>query len=119
MLKLTDEQLDWLLERIPDPPRSPKGGRPPAEKRKVVQGIFWILDNGAKWKDLPSEFGPKSTVHRWFKKWVDPTGENTAHSGVDASRRQYPVEGSAVGPVGTGLAGGEPTELHVRSGKNR
>ena len=70
MLTLTDEQLDWLLERIPDPPKSPKGGRPPAEKRKVVQGIFWILDNGAKWKDLPRKFGSKSTVHRWFQTWV-------------------------------------------------
>jgi transposase len=47
------------------------GGRPPAEARKVVAGIFWILDNGAKWKDLPREFGSKSTVHRWFKKWVE------------------------------------------------
>jgi transposase len=71
MLTLTDSQLDWLLERIPDPPRSPKGGRPPVDKRKVVQGIFWILDNGAKWKDLPAEFGSKSTVHRWFRKWVE------------------------------------------------
>ena len=70
MLTLTDEQLDWLLERIPDPPKSPKGGRPPADKRKVVQGIFWILDNGAKWKDLPRKFGSKSTVHRWFQTWV-------------------------------------------------
>ncbi len=32
----------------------------------MVQGIFWILDNGAKWKDLPTEFGPKSTVHDRF-----------------------------------------------------
>jgi len=70
MLTLRDEQLDWLLERIPDHPKSPKGGRPPEEKRKVVQGIFWILDNGAKWKDLPRQFGTKSTVHRWFQKWV-------------------------------------------------
>lgn len=70
MLTLTDEQLDWLLERIPDPPKNPKGGRPPEEKRKVVQGIFWMLDNGAKWKDLPRRFGAKSTVHRWFQKWV-------------------------------------------------
>lgn len=70
MLKLTDEQLDWLLERIPDPRKSPKGGRPTADKRLVVQGIFWILDNGAKWKDLPARFGSKSTVHRWFAKWV-------------------------------------------------
>lgn len=70
MLKLTEVQLDWLCERIPDPPRSPLGGRPAADKRKVIQGIFWMLDNGAKWKDLPSEFGSKSTVHRWFQAWV-------------------------------------------------
>jgi transposase len=69
-LRLTDEQLDWLLERIPDPPKSPKGGRPAEDKRKVLRGIFWMLDNGAKWKDLPRRFGTKSTVHRWFRKWV-------------------------------------------------
>jgi transposase len=36
----------------------------------VLRGIFWMLDNGAKWKDLPAEFGSKSTVHRWFQTWV-------------------------------------------------
>ena len=71
MLTLTDEQLDWLCERIPDHPRDPRGGRPPADKRQIIQGIFWMLDNGAKWKDLPARFGSKSTVHRWFKKWVE------------------------------------------------
>jgi len=70
MMKLTEEQLDWLVERIPNPQPSPYGGRPPADQRKVVQGVFWILDNGAKWKDLPKRFGSKSTVHRWFQKWV-------------------------------------------------
>jgi transposase len=70
MLVITDEELDWICERIPDPPRSPLGGRPPVDKRTVVAGIFWILDNGAKWKDLPAEFGSKSTVHRWFQRWV-------------------------------------------------
>lgn len=40
------------------------------DKRKVVRGIFWILDNGAKWKDLPPEFGARATVHRWFQRWV-------------------------------------------------
>lgn len=70
MLVITEEELDWICERIPEPSRSPLGGRPPADKRRVVAGIFWILDNGAKWKDLPAEFGSKSTVHRWFQKWV-------------------------------------------------
>ena len=69
-LQLTDEQLDWLAERIPDPPKSAVGGRPPMDKRKAIRGIFWMLDNGAKWKDLPGRFGSKSTVHRWFKTWT-------------------------------------------------
>jgi len=69
-LKLTESQLDWLAERIPDAPRSPRGGRPPVDKRIIICGIFWILDNGAKWKDLPRCFGAKSTVHRWFQRWV-------------------------------------------------
>lgn len=69
-LILTEEQLNWLVERIPKPRQNPLGGRPPADTRKVVRGIFWILDNGAKWKDLPRPFGSKSTVHRWFQRWV-------------------------------------------------
>lgn len=40
------------------------------DKRKVVAGVFWVLDNGAKWKDLPAQYGAKSTVHRWFCRWA-------------------------------------------------
>ncbi len=70
MLTLTKEQLQWMASRIPDPVKSPLGSRPPVKKLNVLRGIFWILDNGAKWKSLPREFGLKSAVHRWFSKWV-------------------------------------------------
>ena len=30
----------------------------------------------------------------WWRKWVDPTGENTRYSGVDARRRRYSVNGT-------------------------
>ena len=70
MLGLTDDIRNWLLERIPDAPVNPKGGRPPLDRAKVLGGIFWILDNGAKWKDLPRAFGAKSAVHRYFQRWV-------------------------------------------------
>ena len=69
-MQLTEDQLEWLAERIPDGTKSPLGGRPAADKKKVIRGIFWILDNGAKWKDLPRSFGCKSTVHRRFQAWV-------------------------------------------------
>src|ERR1019366_559615 len=71
MLQLTDTQLDWICEHIPDAPCSAKGGRPPANKRKIVQGIFWMLDNGTKFKDLPVEFDFKSMAHGWFHGWAE------------------------------------------------
>lgn len=71
MRRLNSNVLNWLCDNIPDAPVNSKGGRPAADKRRVLEGIFWILDNGAKWKDLPERFGSKSTVHRWFRKWVE------------------------------------------------
>lgn len=30
----------------------------------------------------------------WWRRWIDPLGEHTEHSGVDAAARRYPVEGT-------------------------
>jgi len=30
----------------------------------------------------------------WWRKWIDPTGEHTAFSGVDARKRPFPIEGT-------------------------
>ena len=30
----------------------------------------------------------------WWQKWIDPLGEHTAFSGVDARRRPYPIAGT-------------------------
>ena len=38
--------------------------------------------------------GPKEPQQWWFKKWLDPTGESTEFSGVDANRRPFPVDGT-------------------------
>ena len=44
------------------------------DRRQALRGIFWMLDNGAKWKDLPAEFGAKSSVHRAFQRLVEQGG---------------------------------------------
>lgn len=47
--------------------------------------------------DLPGNHdasGPGEETQWWFRKWIDPTGENTKFSGVDPSRRRYPVAGT-------------------------
>ena len=38
--------------------------------------------------------GPGEPTQWWFRKWIDPTGENTRFSGVDARRRPYPITGT-------------------------
>ena len=30
----------------------------------------------------------------WWRQWIDPTGEHTAFSGVDARKRPFPIEGT-------------------------
>jgi hypothetical protein len=30
----------------------------------------------------------------WWRKWIDPLGEHTVHSGVDAGKRRYRTSGS-------------------------
>lgn len=69
-MRLTEQQLEWLAERVPDAPVSPRGGRPALDKCRALRGIFWVLDNGAKWKDLPRQFGAKSSVHKYFTMCV-------------------------------------------------
>ena len=38
--------------------------------------------------------GPSEPTQWWFRQWIDPTGENTKFSGVDAKRRRYPIQGT-------------------------
>lgn len=46
-----------------------KTGRPPVDRRMVVNGILWILRTGSPWRDLPGEFGAWQTVWRLFDQW--------------------------------------------------
>ncbi len=49
-------------------PKKPTG-RKVANWRKMVNGIIFRMRSGCQWDQLPSKFGPKSTVHDWFQRW--------------------------------------------------
>jgi len=38
--------------------------------------------------------GPDEPCQWWFRRWIDPTGEHTAYSGIDPAKRPYPIEGA-------------------------
>ena len=48
-----------------------KRGRPRASERKAFMGICYVVWSGCPWRALPSKYGKRSTVHRYFKKWAD------------------------------------------------
>jgi transposase len=65
--ELMDEQ--WALIEPFVPPNAARTGRPPRDRRTLLNGIFWILHTGAPWRDLPERFGPWQTVYHHFAKW--------------------------------------------------
>ena len=60
-------RMQWFLPKYR---RSPRGGRPRLEMRKVADGIFYVLRTGCQWKAAPQEFGSGSSLHRYFQEWA-------------------------------------------------
>jgi transposase len=65
--ELTDYQWEQIHSLFPGP--SPLGGRPAKAVREVVNGILWILNSGAPWRDLPERYGPWQTIFHRFNTW--------------------------------------------------
>lgn len=64
--RLTDDQWELIKDVFPPPAKT---GRPPSDRRMIVDGILWILRTGAPWRDLPEEYGPWGTVWDLFDTW--------------------------------------------------
>ena len=69
---LSDSQWEILHDALKQVCRGP--GRPLADQRQTIEAIIWRMSNGAKWRAVPSEFGPwhrAAQLHiRWSQKGV-------------------------------------------------
>jgi putative transposase len=66
---LTDAQWALIAPLMPPPA---KEGRPRKyELREILNAIFYLLDNGIKWQNMPHDFPPPGTVYYWYAKWRD------------------------------------------------
>ena len=70
---LTDEQ--WAVLEPLLPPMlcdTELGGRPEKHRRRtMIDAVFYVADNGAKWRALPADFPPWQTVYGLFRRWRD------------------------------------------------
>lgn len=65
--ELTDESWERISPLLP--PETGRRGRRSKSNRLIVNGIVWILETGAPWRDLPKRFGPWKTVYNRFLQW--------------------------------------------------
>lgn len=84
--RITDEQWMLIADLFPPPKRM---GRPPSKARRMIDGILWILNTGAQWRDLPAAFGPKSTVWDRFDQW---NNDGTLQAVLDRLRASVEID---------------------------
>lgn len=70
---LTDAQWKILQPLLPAPAwQSPAGGRPERHcRRQIINALFYLVDNGIKWRAMPADFPPWRTVYGYFIRWSD------------------------------------------------
>ena len=69
---LTEEQFELIKPLVP---LAKPGGRPrEVDLWEILNAIFYIVTQGCKWRDLPGDLPPWSTVYTYFRNWrIDGT----------------------------------------------
>jgi transposase len=52
------------------PPASKIGSPRTVDLREIIDAIFYLVDNGIKWRAMPHDFPPWSTVYTYFRRWT-------------------------------------------------
>ena len=63
---LTEPQWELLQPLLP---KGNGGGRPPADLRRILNGVLYLTRAGCAWRLLPHDFGPWQTVYGYFRRW--------------------------------------------------
>ena len=64
--ELTDAQFALIEPLLPDGPRR---GRPWKDHRLVLNGLFWKLNTGVPWRDIPERYGSWKTIYDRYVFW--------------------------------------------------
>lgn len=66
---MTDREFALISAYLPDQPRLGRKRR--TDLHSVVDAVFYVLQNGCPWANLPKDFPPKSTVYWYFRRFLE------------------------------------------------
>src|SRR5271156_7080591 len=65
--------LFWLSNEawVAIDPHLPRGkpGKPRVDDRRIISGILHVLKTGCRWRDVPPEYGPATTIYNRYNRW--------------------------------------------------
>jgi putative transposase len=64
---LTDAQWAYLQPMLP---KLSKRGRPPKDRRGIIDAILYLVKCGCPWRYLPADFPNWKTVYHVFHQWI-------------------------------------------------
>jgi transposase len=87
---MSDEQWAALESLLPV---NTGRGRRWTDHRRVIDGILWVLNTGAAWRDMPERFGPWQTIYHRFNTWTkDGTWQRISQALLAKLHRQRQIE---------------------------
>nr|WP_245685358.1 IS5 family transposase [Streptomyces yerevanensis] len=68
---MTDAEWSEVRDGLPVPTwLEGRGGQPEAYcHRQMIDAIFYVVDNGIKWRAMPADFPPWDRVYAFFRRW--------------------------------------------------
>jgi len=58
-------------------PKPSQRGRPPTDRRRIINAVLYVNRGGIQWRLLPTNFPPWKTVYHVFRRWtLDRTWES-------------------------------------------
>lgn len=64
----------WLSDRqwaAIEPLLPHLGGKPRVDDRRVISGILHRFREGLRWRTIPAEYGPRTTLFNRFDRWSE------------------------------------------------
>ena len=94
---LTDAEWSLIKDDVRGPAWFPPLQEPRHTARELFNAIRYRTRTGVAWRSLPREFGPWSSVFKWYQKWTE---DGTLEALHDKLRRMVRVaEGRAPEPT--------------------
>ena len=92
---LTDTQWEQIEKHFPQGPNSDH------HKRSLINAVLYLVDSGCKWRALPHDFPPHSTVHTFYRRaridglWEKVLDEMVEKTRIKEGRNASPSYGIA------------------------